>query len=303
MVDLMDYKYGCPLNTFVLEFFLQNLRLTEDIITAIEGQGFDYFSINLSWPVLDRIKEDFQIIQDLLSTTSLQCAFHAPYDLQLDAPYEIRRRASVELALQCYNIGESLDALYVNFHILDGFWKHLPLNIAQDQALKSVKQSIREIKLAISDQGEKPAVVFETLPWGMSGSISLLEKIFSDDLFEPLILMDIGHLIRSTITLEEFFDSRLATQVVAAHFHDVKQETDHLPIGAGCIDWDWLAQNLLICKSLRWILFEVNNVSKENMQIAQKTTDKNNYPIGGDIKGIAKQMNLWKKIQENNRNG
>lgn len=124
-----------PFVSFFLQEYKKYNRDLEKTLTDVANYGFEFFTLNLSYPLMEKYtaRQLKHIIKDL----DLELACHGPYELFLGSVQEITRQAMVKICKSCLKYADILDAVYMNFHIFEAQYFWLPLKKLNKKLLLS----------------------------------------------------------------------------------------------------------------------------------------------------------------------
>jgi sugar phosphate isomerase/epimerase len=193
--------------------------------------GFDFAELAIEGPsaLPEELNNAKTAVMDALSTFRRPPVAHVPWYFYVGHPYPRIRRAYLRETYRVLDTAAELGCTLVGLHI------HKPKGMYQDKLAQNIS-SLQEILRHSSDLGLELAV--ENLD-ERAFSVRDFEEIFNA-LPEAKFLLDIGHANmgspqgRAIHSFLRAFSDRMAH----VHAHDnMGYEDDHLPIGAGLIDW------------------------------------------------------------------
>jgi sugar phosphate isomerase/epimerase len=207
-------------------------------LQAFASWGFDFVELAIEGPralpeeLLARRRE----IGDMLSTFNAPPIAHVPWYFYVGHPYPGVRRAYLKETLKVLETAAKLDCTLVGLHI------HEPRGLYSEK-LKGNIDALREVARHASRLGVKLAVE------------NLEEEAFSVEDFKAIFhalpevkfLFDIGHANMRSLEGKAIFSfiKNFSERMAHVHAHDnLGEGDDHLPIGAGNIDWPRVAAEL-----------------------------------------------------------
>ncbi len=199
------------------------------------ANGFDALDLTIEGPAALLDSFDPAELRAILDAASMRVVGHTAWYLPFASPVERVRRAAVEEVAASLPVFAAIGARLVNVHITRG----APL-YGNDDELKRNGASFAELAQLAEPYGIR--IVVEHPPLRRFGLTEIC-AILDADLRLGLHL-DVGHAFVAGIDLEQLLD-RLGSRLWHVHFSDNRgQEDDHMPIGAGKIDW-WATIRLL----------------------------------------------------------
>ncbi len=193
--------------------------------------GFDFAELAIEGPSalpeeLNSVKTE---VLDALSILRRPPVAHVPWYFYVGHPYPRIRRAYLRETLRVLDTAAELGCTTVGLHI------HKPKGLYHDKLRQNIS-SLTHILKHSSDLGLELAV--ENLD-EKTFSVKDFEEIFSA-LPEAKFLLDIGHANMGSPKGKAIhsFLKAFSPRMIHVHAHDnMGYEDDHLPIGAGFINW------------------------------------------------------------------
>ena len=198
--------------------------------------GFDFLDLTVEPPKAKVEDIEVEELVSLCKKYKLKLVGHTSFDLQWASPVRnVYKGTFAELE----NIFALFERLKVKKVTLHPHW--FQPNSPKEEIINRNIESLRKIvKL-----GEKYSlkVLLENVPNGFLSYLENFQKIFQK--VENLgFHLDVGHCavvaLRKGVQPEkevERFLRNLGDRLSHVHLSDVKKEDDHLPLGAGIIDW------------------------------------------------------------------
>ncbi|MFX0092026.1 MAG: sugar phosphate isomerase/epimerase family protein [Candidatus Hodarchaeota archaeon] len=246
--------------SFFLREYKQNGWNLEQTLQQVVEYDFDFFTLNLSYPLMERhtARQVGHMIEDL----GLELACHGPYELFLGSVQESTRRAMVKLSQSCLKWADAVNAVYCNFHFFECQYFFLDFGEAKHLVAKQSRKSVQEICKFAKEIETDVNIAFETPPDRISEDISLVSEALEPE--NAFFLLDVGHAMRvSQDPLVYLSDERIRTKTIACHLHDVKNNVDHYPIGDGILNWSHIVKSLKNLPNLRYGIFECGDYNQE----------------------------------------
>lgn len=270
-----------PFISYFLREYQQNQRNLEDTFKIVAEYGFDFVTLNLSYPIME--KYTAKQIKKLIEDFNLELACHGPYSLLIASLYEDTRQAMVKISQSCIEFSDILDARYLNLHFFEAPYYYIPFDEAKQIIAKQSWKSVKEICNFAEKIETSVTITFETPPDKISEDVSLVAAALEPD--NAYFLLDVGHAMRSSQDpLVYLRDERIKTKTVACHLHDVKNNVDHHPIGDGILNWSLIRRSLKALPNLQYAIFECGDYdSNGNLTIA-------------NLAKIKQIQNSWLKI-------
>lgn len=201
--------------------------------------GFDFIDLTIEPP--EAQVEDFKIEEILLlfKKYNLDIVGHTNYYLMYASPIKRLKDASIEEIKEHLEIFQRLGVGKVNIH---PHWFQ-PISEKEDIVESNIK-SLRELVDFAKKIGIK--IMLENTPHGFLNKPESLETIF-EQVDGLCFHLDVGHaqVAGEGENLTERFLSLFGERLAHVHFSDNKgKDDDHLPIGAGIIDWEDIVRQL-----------------------------------------------------------
>ncbi|MDW8146257.1 MAG: sugar phosphate isomerase/epimerase [Roseiflexaceae bacterium] len=190
--------------------------------------GFDALDLTIEGPAALIDSFDPAELRALLDAAGMRVVGHTAWYLPFASPVERVRRAAVEEIAASLPVFAALGATMVNVHMTRG----VPL-YGDDDELQRNGASFAELAHLAEPYGIQ--IIVEHPPWRRFG-LKQIRAILDAD---PRLgfHLDVGHAFVAGIDLERLLDE-LGDRLRHVHFSDNRgQDDDHMPIGAGKIDW------------------------------------------------------------------
>jgi sugar phosphate isomerase/epimerase len=259
-------KFGKITNP--LKDVLEEIKIVHDL-------GFDYAELVIEGPAETPeiiLKEKKQILK-LLKKYKLFAIAHTFWSMDLSSDYELVRKSWIEEGKKIIRLSNELGIKLVNFHshssglyVKDKKGKKIVLN----NLVKSLKELVEyakkyDIEVMLENAGE-------------SGEITELKdfKYIIDRVPGLKVHLDIGHafLYGGTKNVENFIKT-FKKKIVHIHIHDNHGKWDeHLPLGAGSIDYKKVIKLLRKIKYNKTITFEIFSKDMDLIENSMKKVKK-----------------------------
>ncbi len=190
--------------------------------------GFDALDLTIEGPAALVDRFDPVELRALLDATGMRVVGHTAWYLPFASPVERVRRAAIEEVAASLPIFAAVGARLVNVHIARG----IPLYGDEDE-LQRNGASFAELAHLAEPYGIQ--IIVEHPPSRRFGLAEIRAILDADPRLG--LHLDVGHAFIAGIDLEQLLDD-LESRLRHVHFSDNRgQEDDHMPIGAGKIDW------------------------------------------------------------------
>ncbi len=190
--------------------------------------GFDALDLTIEGPAALTDRFDPAALRALLDTAGMCVVGHTAWYLPFASPVERVRRAAVEEVAASLPVFAAVGARLVNVHIVRG----IPLYGNEDE-LRRNGASFAELAHLAEPYGIQ--IIVEHPPSRRFGLTEIRTILDADPRLG--LHLDVGHAFIAGINLEHLLDE-LGARLQHVHFSDNRgQEDDHMPIGAGKIDW------------------------------------------------------------------
>lgn len=192
------------------------------------ANGFDALDLTIEGPAALLDSFDPAELRAILDAASMRVVGHTAWYLPFASPVERVRRAAIEEVAASLPVFAAIGARLVNVHITRG----VPL-YGNDDELKRNGASFAELAQLAEPYGIQ--IVVEHPPSRRFGLTEICTILDADPRLG--LHLDVGHAFVAGIDLEQLLD-QLGSRLWHVHFSDNRgQDDDHMPIGAGKIDW------------------------------------------------------------------
>lgn len=192
------------------------------------ANGFDALDLTIEGPAALLDSFDPAELRAILDAASMRVVGHTAWYLPFASPVERVRRAAIEEVAASLPVFAAIGARLVNVHITRG----VPL-YGNDDELKRNGASFAELAQLAEPYGIQ--IVVEHPPSHRFGMTEICTILDADPRLG--LHLDVGHAFVAGIDLEQLLD-QLGSRLWHVHFSDNRgQDDDHMPIGAGKIDW------------------------------------------------------------------
>lgn len=192
------------------------------------AHGFEFLDLTIEGPCADLEHIDFRLLRSILQDTGLGIVGHtAPY-LFFASPVPGLRRAAVEHVARAFEPLASLGVRWVNVHLLAA-----PRMFGRDDFVRWSTDCLVQLAEQSAAYGLK---IMAEHPPDPSVLLADMRKILDTD--DRLgFHLDIGHAHVAGIDLDDLLRS-VGLRLAHVHMSDNRGRLDdHLPMGAGRIDW------------------------------------------------------------------
>ena len=192
------------------------------------GHGFDFLDLTIEGPAAAREQIDARAIRQVLADAGMGVVGHTAWFLPLASPIERVRRAAIEEVVATLPIFAGLGATLVNVHIARTVKTFGPEATARFNGASFAELAERAEPYGIRIMAEHPP--------DPGVSIADIRAILQAD--ERLgFHLDVGHANVGSDRLEELLNA-FADRLCHVHLSDNRgRDDDHMPLGAGNIDW------------------------------------------------------------------
>jgi len=192
------------------------------------AHGFEALDLTIEGPAALLDSFDPAELRAILDAAGMRVVGHTAWYLPFASPVERVRRAAIEEVAASLPIFAAIGAHLVNVHISRG----VPL-YGNDDELQRNGASFAELAHLAEPYGIQ--IVVEHPPSRCFGLTEICTILDADPRLG--LHLDVGHAFVAGIDLEQLID-QLGSRLWHVHFSDNRgQEDDHMPIGAGKIDW------------------------------------------------------------------
>lgn len=205
-------------------------NLVEEIF-QIGELNFDYIEIAVEYPqaTSEKISENRKKVMDAISSYNLGVVTHLPWYLSIAHPYEKVQRSILQELTSAIKTASGLGAKTVVIHPE----VTMPYSIqSKENIIKKSIESLKKINKECRQHSMDLAI--ETLNPRFA-TIEEYRQIFSE--VDMKMCLDLGHVMNHYWHGYKPFFKDFKDRITHLHIHDTKGGADHLPIGAGKIDW------------------------------------------------------------------
>lgn len=251
------------------------MRDVLDEIKTTHDLGFDYVEIGIEGPAETPeiiLKKKRQIL-NLLKKYKLFAMGHTSYWIDLGSQYEPVRSGWIEESKKIIRVCNELGIKLLNFHAFC-IGSYLSDKNGKKIILNNFVKSLKELV----NYGKKynVEIMLENMP--EKHDIMELEdfKYIIDRVANLKVHLDIGHaFIYDGMRGVEKYIKTFKNKIVHVHIHDNHGKTDeHLPLGAGLIDYKKVIKLLKKIKYNKTITFEVFSNDLDLLENSMKKVKK-----------------------------
>lgn len=192
------------------------------------ANSFDFLDLTIEGPGADLVKIDATELKHILDGAGMRVVGHTAWYLPFASPFARVREAAVACVAECFELFASLGATKVNVHIVPGV--HL---FGREAALHWNGECFAELAGRAEPYGIQIVVEHPPDP---AISTDAVTSVLNHD---PRLgfHLDVGHANVGGDRLEKLLE-RLGSRLAHVHFSDNRgKNDDHMPLGAGAIDW------------------------------------------------------------------
>ncbi len=192
------------------------------------ANGFDFLDLTIEGPRAEVEAIDVAAIRAVLDKAVMGVVGHTAWYLPFASAVERVRRAAVEEAAACLPTFAAVGATVMNVHIVDGVSSY-----GREFGAKQCGRSFAELAELAAPHGI--TVVCEHAP-DPRQSVSEIRQVLDADRRLKFHL-DVGHAHVGGSRLESLLDA-FAPRLGHVHFSDNRgRHDDHMPLGAGTVNW------------------------------------------------------------------
>lgn len=190
--------------------------------------GFDFLDLTLEGPAAAPEQIDIRRLKETLDEGGLGVVGHTAWYLPFASPIKRVRQAAVDEVTACLELFAAVGAQNVNVHITRGI--HL---FGAEQQLLHNGESFAALAQAAAVHGI--TIVVEHAPDAWCGMHEIRRILDADGRLG--FHLDVGHANVARLALEDLLQA-LGSRLRHVHMSDNRgQHDDHMPIGAGRINW------------------------------------------------------------------
>lgn len=220
-----------------------------DQLDELNELSFQLIELTIEGPQATPDKIDPDQVKEFVEENDIELIGHLPWEINLGTPYKTYREGAVEFMIELLDFAEKLGINYVTTHarsVVSGSYKRNYKDKLMESLVKSSQKLVEE--------AEKKDITLgiENEPGGIE--IWDFPELF-DQVPEAKMTLDIGHAFIEPNEIEDIQHFIGDNQDRIEHIHlsdNFGQDDDHLPLGAGEIQWK------KILKTLKQIEFEGN---------------------------------------------
>lgn len=227
----------------------------ERSLAAAWSAGASYVEVSLDYPWIYGLRnEEAKILRRAAREWGFEVGIHAPWrDVNLASPIREIWEASLSLLTSpVKRVAEALEAVYVNLHISTG--EYLDSASVRGVALQA---ALKALRIIIGEYSSiDVAVTVENTPQRGVGDSSFIGTLL-DNAPGAHLCLDVAHAyayyarggeVSTLDALTHWFDS-FKGRIKVIHIHDAKRcgprcFLEHIPPGAGELDWSWLSRRM-----------------------------------------------------------
>jgi len=236
------------------------LQLVPDEILRFKRLGFDYAEIGIEEPMATPkiLTRQRRRILKLLEENEMFAIGHTAYWVQFGSSHEKARRGWIEEGKEMIQVGSQLHLPLLNFHFYGKLGRVGDTQQSRNSFLDNFSNAMKE--LCKFGSTKNVTLMLENVPVGDfgTGGIDSYSAII-ESVPQLKCHVDIGHaFIEGGMERIRLYLTRFNDKLTHIHIHDNHGELDeHLPFGAGSIDFKKVVKWLKEIEYSRTITFEV----------------------------------------------
>jgi sugar phosphate isomerase/epimerase len=222
-------------------------------IKFIIDSRFDFLDLTVEPGFSYSEKIDIERIKKLKKQFKIDLIGHTPWDLPFSCPYENVRKAAFAEYIKCLDVFSKLGIKLANIH------PYIPRNMSSADTV--IEQNIEILNRIIKHAKKQDITIMMENTKDFFCDIEVIGKMLHDC---PGLKLhwDVGHANlgnqaekKTKLAFENFKD-----KIVHLHFSDnTGQDDQHLPLGAGNIDWMFILKILKEYKYDKTITLEIHS--------------------------------------------
>ncbi len=236
-----------------------------DEIELIASEGFDFVDLTLE-PLFSNGLEP-EKVKKIIEKTDIEVIGHTSPFLPVIFPLESIRRASMEEFKKYVDFFKSIGVSLMNVHPSD-----FASLMSRDEIIESNIKFIKNLNEICRER--KITLMVETgmKPFNSPEMFNVLLKGLDD----IKVHLDVGHCnVQTDRKLTEEFFAEFGDRIVHVHFSDNYGDRDeHLPIGVGDIDWEYIASVLKKYGYDRTVTLEIFSPNRAFLLESKKYVEK-----------------------------
>ncbi|HMK82650.1 MAG TPA: sugar phosphate isomerase/epimerase [Candidatus Bathyarchaeia archaeon] len=236
------------------------IKAVPEEIIRIKRLGFDYVEIGIEEPLATPriLTRQRKRIMRLLSDNEMGAIGHSAYWVQFGSAHEKARRGWIEEAKDMIRVASQLELDLLNFHFYGKLGRVGHTQESVNIFLENFSNAMRE--LCQFSKRKRVELMLENVPVadGGTGGIRNFSKVM-ESVPELNCHLDIAHaFIEGGMERIKSYLTRFNERLVHIHIHDNHGKLDeHLPLGAGSINFKSVIKWLRQIEYSRTITFEV----------------------------------------------
>lgn len=242
-----------------------------DEIWLAGENGFDCLELGIEYPEAtpERLTEQKKQIEEALASYNLGVLAHSPWYFQFAHPYPIVRRAFVNEEKRVIQTAAEFGAKKLTYHV------EFLGNIVKER--KQLFALMKESASELLEECEKHDIKL-CLENGDEKSFNLKEHTqFFEELPSLGLTLDVGHanLFPHGSDAIHKFIKNYRDRLEHVHIHDNRgKEDEHLPIGAGRINWEQVINNFKSAGYNETFTLEIHSHDREYLRISKEKFQK-----------------------------
>lgn len=236
------------------------LASVPDEIVRFRKLGFDYVEIGIEEPMATPriLEKQRKRILRLLDENGMTALGHTAYWVQFGSSHEEARRGWIKEAKAMIEVAAQLNLPLLNFHFYGKLGKVGANQKSTSTFLNNFTEAMRE--LAKHANARHVQLMLENVPTAANG-LGRMENFSAvlNNVPQLMFHLDVGHaFIENRMEGVRAYIDSFADRLVHIHIHDNHGEEDeHLPLGAGKINFKKVVKWLKMINYSQTITFEV----------------------------------------------
>jgi sugar phosphate isomerase/epimerase len=237
-----------------------------DEVRLFKSFGLDYVELTVEAP--EATPDKVTGCMDELLDTGLPFIGHMPWFFQITSPYAGVREAFISEAVGVLDTAVDLNMPYVTVHP-----DFLKLRRRMDELMRLTVESLRRLEVEAADRGIR--LCFENFEREHI-SVEELQTVF-DAIPDLGFTLDVGHGFMGAGNIDhiKLLISNFKDRLVNVHIHDnFGLKDDHLPLGAGKIDYASVVRELKAVGYNGNITLEIHSTDRDYIRISKEKLSK-----------------------------
>lgn len=222
-------------------------------IAFVGKNRFDFLDLTIEPETAYSDDVDTKKILSLAKKYRLGIIGHTPWNLPISSPYLSVRKAALYEYIKCIEVFRKLRVRLVNIH------PFTPSDVSDPQVI--LDQNIDFLKKVTSAAGKHGITIMMENTKSIFNEVEVINKILED---VPALMLhwDVGHanLGNEAEKMTKLAFDNFRKKIVHLHVSDNNgMEDQHLPLGAGNINWEFIIKLLKAYKYNKTITLEIHS--------------------------------------------